>query len=128
MHTSGARFTEQRWPISLGREFELARLRWDLRSRDRVSEKTCGKIGYVPEAIVSHWVNPKKLSRMNLLQRAWQAGLTASRLHGTPREDRGFWTWSRHCLSGALRGRLVLTEQLYLLRWLGQLWGQRHEP
>ena len=87
-----------------------------------------GRIGYVPRAIVRHWVNPQKLTRTNLRRRAWHMGVAAARLHCAPRETRGLARWARHCLAGALRGRLDLSEQLYLLRWLGQLWGQRSEP
>ncbi len=87
-----------------------------------------GKVGYVARAAVRHWVNPQRLSRRSLWQRAWCAGSAAAGLHGAPQETRGAGQWLRHCLSGALRGRLGLVEQLYLLRWLGQLWGQRREP
>ena len=87
-----------------------------------------GKTGYVPRAIVRHWVDPRRLSRRSLWRRAWRTGISAAGLHDAPRETRGLLPWTRHCLSGTLRGRLVLPEQLYLLRWLGQLWGQRHKP
>ncbi len=87
-----------------------------------------GKIAYVPRAGVRHWVDPQRISRRSLWRRAWRTGIAAAGLHDAPREARGWLHWMRHCVSSALRGRLVLTEQLYLLRWLGQLWGQRHKP
>lgn len=87
-----------------------------------------GKVGYVAHAAVRHWVNPQRLSRRSLWQRAWRAGLAAASLHAAPQETRGAVPWLRYSLSGALRGRLGLVEQLYLLRWLGQLCGQRRAP
>ncbi len=87
-----------------------------------------GQIGYLPNLLVRHWVNPERLTRRSLWRRSWRAGIAAAALHGAPPETRGLARWTRHCLAGAVSRRLVLAEQLYLLRWLGQLWGQRHDP
>ena len=46
-HPDGKRFTEKRVPIGLVKERELATRRWVKRKRDYVTEKSCGRLGYV---------------------------------------------------------------------------------
>ncbi len=46
-HPDGGRFTEKHVPISMGREYDLARARWIKRKREAVVAKSCGRLGYV---------------------------------------------------------------------------------
>jgi tricorn protease len=46
-HPDGSLFTEKHVPVTLAREFQLARLRWMKRKRDETLAKSCGHVGYV---------------------------------------------------------------------------------
>jgi glycosyltransferase involved in cell wall biosynthesis len=82
------------------------------------------RLGYVQNALVLHWVNPARLRPASLRKRAWHAGVVSVAVHDRPYEHRGSLAWMRHALSSTLHGHMNLPEQLYLLYWLGTLWGQ----
>lgn len=79
-------------------------------------------IGYVRDALVSHWVNPLNITRAGLRRRAFESGIVSVRVFQAARPERGWLGWGRHVLSAAVRGRLHMGEQVYLLMELGRLW------
>jgi GT2 family glycosyltransferase len=84
-----------------------------------------GLVGYVWDARITHWVNPKNLTRWRLLRRAYLTGVYNAKLHNGPDDLRGWGAWFRHSLGAVRRGNLGLAHQLYLLHWLGKLRGSR---
>ena len=82
-------------------------------------------IGYASGAAILHRVNPARLTRSSVRRRTWHSGVaTGRRLADVEPESRGVVAWARHALSATLKGRLTLREQVYLIFWLGRLWGQ----
>ncbi len=79
-------------------------------------------LGYVADAPVSHWVNPRDTTRMGLLRRAFAAGVVSVKVFGVARPPQGWLGWCRHTLSATLRCRLHMGEQVYLMMELGRLW------
>lgn len=96
---------------------------WFLRLR-----RTGAPIGYVADASVSHWVNPRDITRRGLLRRAFQAGIISVTVFHVPKPECGWLGWSRHALSAAVRGRLHMGEQVYLMLELGRLWASSRRP
>jgi GT2 family glycosyltransferase len=85
-------------------------------------KRTGARIGYVADAPVSHWVNPRDITRSGLLRRAFEAGIVAVNVFHVQRPARGWLGWCRHTLSATLRFRLHMGEQVFLAMELGQLW------
>lgn len=79
-------------------------------------------LGYVHAAPVSHWVNPRDLTRRGLLKRAYETGVVAVRVFGVGRPPRGWLGWLRHGISALVKGRLDVREQVYLTTEFGSLW------
>lgn len=98
--------------LGLGEETD-----WFLRLK-----KTGAALGYVAGAEVSHWVNPRDITRAGLRRRAFEAGVVSVQVFAAPRPARGWSGWCRHTLSATLRGRLHMGEQVFLLMELGRLW------
>ena len=85
-------------------------------------QRTGARIGYVANAPVSHWVNPRDITRSGLLHRAFQAGIISVEVFHVARPECGWIGWCRHALSAAVRFRLHMGEQVYLMLELGRLW------
>jgi glucosyl-dolichyl phosphate glucuronosyltransferase len=83
-----------------------------------------GHAGYVSGALVHHWANPVKATRRSLLLRSWRAGQAVAALPGDAADTRGWLAWLRHSASAIVRGRLSLSEMIYLVNWLGRLQGR----
>ncbi len=98
--------------VGLGEETD-----WFLRLK-----KTGATLGYVAGAEVSHWVNPRGITRAGLRRRAFEAGVVSVQVFDAPRPGRGWLGWCRHTVSAAVRGRLHMGEQVFLLMELGRLW------
>ena len=98
--------------LGLGEETD-----WFLRLK-----RTGAPIGYAPDALVQHWVNPRDISRSGLRRRAFEAGVVSVQVFQAARPARGWLGWCRHTLSAAVQGRLHMGEQVYLLMELGRLW------
>ena len=85
-------------------------------------KKTGAALGYVAGAEVSHWVDPRDITRAGLRRRAFEAGVVSVQVFDAPRSSRGWAGWCRHTLSATLRGRLHIGEQVFLPLELGRLW------
>lgn len=78
-------------------------------------------IAYVHHAKVSHWVNPRDITRWGLVRRAYVAGKVGVQLFGVPRPPQGWSGWTRQAVSTLVKGRMTMEQLVYLSLEMGRL-------